>query len=326
MSLAHRLNYYRRIFPAYLGRRNSHLTFWHDSPEINLRSAAHKLGEYYMPFLEKADYPGPYDAGGIPLLDYQGSLGRQYNPIAVAQFGLGNFNAFCRSGDLARRQKFLGIADWLVVNLETNRAGLRVWNHHFNWEYRTTLRAPWHSALAQGQGISVLVRAYSETQDSRYMEAAQYAFAAFQKETGDGGVLHVDQRGDLWLEEYIVSPPTHILNGFIWAMWGVYDYWLTTADDAARQLFAATTATLKRNLVSYDAGFWSLYELAGTRLKMLASPFYHRLHIAQLGVLHKLTGEEIFARYAGKWSAYRYNFFNRNAALAYKSAFKLLYY
>ena len=326
MGLTHRWKYYRRIFPAYLGRRNSHLTFWHDSPEINPHFAVHKLGEYYMPFLQKADYAGPYDQQGIPLLDYQGSLGRQYNPIAIAQFGLGNCNAFCRSGDRERKQTFLAVADWLVGNLETNRAGLRVWNHHFDWEYRSTLRAPWHSALAQGQGISLLVRAYSETQDSKYMEAARDAFGAFERETDEGGVLHVDERGDIWLEEYIVSPPTHILNGFIWASWGIYDYWLASGDAAAKQLFAAAISTLKRNLKNYDVGFWSLYELAGTKLKMLASPFYHRLHIAQLGVLYRLTAEDIFARYAEKWNAYRSNFFQRNAALAYKSAFKLLYY
>jgi len=225
-----------------------------------------------------------------------------------------------------RRSKFLAVADWLVANLETNQAGLQVWNHHFDWEYRTTLRAPWQSALAQGQGISVLVRAYSETGNAKYMEAAASAFAAFKKETREGGMLHIDERGDVWLEEYIVSPPTHILNGFMWASWGIYDYWLATGDEDARELFAAAVGTLKRNLDEYDVGFWSLYELAGTRLKMLASPFYHRLHIVQLGVLHKLTAEGIFARYAEKWSSYRSRFFNRNAALAYKSAFKLLYY
>ena len=326
MNLAHRLNYYRRIFPAYLGRGNSHLTFWHDTPEMNRHFAPRALGEYYMPFVEKADYAGPFDQQGVPLLDYRGKLGRQYNPIAIAQFGLGNFNLFCRTGREQRRHKFLLAADWFVANLETNRAGLRVWNHHFDWEYRTTLRAPWHSALAQSQGISVLVRAYDETGDGIYLESAALAFAALQKETSEGGMVHVDERGDPWLEEYIVSPPTHILNGFIWATWGVHDYWLATGDEAARQFLAATICTLRRNLEKYDAGFWSLYELAGTRLKMLASHFYHRLHIAQLGVLQRLTGEELFGQYAERWDGYRRNFLKRNAALAYKSAFKLLYY
>lgn len=178
MNLAHRRNYYRRIFPGYLGRSNSHLTFGHDSPDINYRFAPRSLG------------PG-------------------------------------------------------------------------------------------------------------------LAFEARQKETSEGGMVHLDERGDPWLEEYIVSPPTHILNGFIRATWGVYDYWLATGEEAARQLFGATISTLRRNLEKYDAGFWSLYDLAGTRLKMLASPFYHRLHVAQFGVLHRLTGEELFAQYAEKWDGYR---------------------
>jgi len=279
-----------------------------------------------MPFLQKANYPGPYDSNGIPILDYQGSLGPRYNPIAIAQFGLGNFNAFRRSGPAGRLAKFLAVADWLVSNLESNPAGLRVWNHHFDWEYRTTLRAPWQSALAQSQGISVLVRAYEETGKDVYLDNAKSAFEAFMQTTDKGGVVYIDERGDPWLEEYIVSPPTHILNGFIWATWGVYDYWLATADVSARELFAATIDTLKRNLERYDVSFWSLYELAGTKLKMLASPFYHRLHIVQLCVLHKLTGEDLFAQYAAKWSSYRNKLLNRNAALIYKSAFKLLYY
>lgn len=326
MGLANRLVYYRRIVPAYLGLRNSHLTFWHDSPEINVQCSPYKLGEYYMPFLQKADYPGPYDSSGIPVLDYQGSLGRQYNPIAIAQFGLGNFNAFQRSGQSGRLEKFLVVADWLVSNLESNQAGLRVWNHHFDWEYRTRLRAPWQSALAQSQGISVLVRAYQETGRGVYLDSAKSAFEAFRRTTDEGGVVYVDKRGEPWFEEYIVSPPTHILNGFIWATWGVYDYWLATHENTARELFDAGVNTLRSNLESYDIGFWSLYELAGTKLKMIASPFYHYLHIVQLAILHKLTGEDLFAQYAARWSVYREKVVNRNAALIYKSAFKLLYY
>jgi heparosan-N-sulfate-glucuronate 5-epimerase len=326
MGLASRLNYYRRIFPAYLGQRNSHLTFWHDSPEINAQSSRYRLGQYYMPFLEKADYPGPYDRHGIPLLDYQGSLGRQYNPIAIAQFGLGNFNAYCRSGEDERRTKFLAVADWLVANLEPNRAGLHVWNHHFDWEYRSWLRAPWQSGLAQSQGISVLVRAHEETGNATYLESARMAFQPFRKEIPDGGIVYVDERGDSWLEEYIVSPPTHILNGFMWAMWGVYDYLLATEDTVAQRIFEASARTLRNHLARYDLGFWSLYEQSGTWLQMVASPFYHRLHIAQLRVMHFLTEEALFLHYADRWESYRHSSSKRARALCHKCAFKLCYY
>jgi hypothetical protein len=69
-----------------------------------------------------------------------------------------------------------------------------------------------------------------------------------------------------------------------------------------------------------------LYEQSGTRLKMLASPFYHRLHIVQLAVLHQLTGLNIFADYAARWKAYAASPVKRAAALGYKCAFKLCYY
>jgi heparosan-N-sulfate-glucuronate 5-epimerase len=326
MGLASRWNYYRRIFPAYLGLRNSHLTFWHDSPEINPESSRYKLGQYYMPFLEKADYRGPYDGDGIPLLDYQGRLGRQYNPIAIAQYGLGNFNAYRRSGEGKRRAKFLAVANWLVRNLESNNAGLHVWNHHFDWEYRDWLRAPWQSALAQSQGISVLVRAYEETGQAMYFEYARMALQPLQKEIRDGGVLHVDEHGDTWLEEYIVSPPTHILNGFMWAIWGVYDYFLATGDTVARRIFEASVRTLRNNLACYDVGFWSLYEQSGIWLQTVASPFYHQLHIAQLRVMHFLTEETFFLHYADRWESYRQSRSKRTRALCHKFAFKLCYY
>ncbi len=148
----------------------------------------------------------------------------------------------------------------------------------------------------------------------------------FQRPIAEGGVAFTDESGDLWFEEYIVSPPTHILNGFIWALWGVYDYALATKEAAAQELFARGVRTLLHNLDRYDLGFWSLYEQSGTRLPMVASAFYHRLHIVQLRVMHRLTGEELFARVADRWESYARSRVNRARALGYKSAFKLCYY
>ncbi len=279
-----------------------------------------------MLFTEKADYRGAYDPSGIPQLDYHGNIGLQYNPIAIAQYGLGNYNLWRRTGEPGRKQKLLLIADWLCSHIEPNAHGVAVWNHYFNWEYRDTLKAPWYSALAQGQGISLLVRAHKETADPKYIDAARRAFLSFQRPISEGGVAFTDESGDLWFEEYIVSPPTHILNGFIWALWGVYDYLLATKDISAQDLFSRGVRTLLHNVERYDLGFWSLYEQSGTRLPMVASTFYHRLHILQLRIMHRLTGEETFFRLAARWETYARSPANRARAIAYKAPFKLLYY
>ncbi len=332
MRMSARWKYYRRIVPAYLSSGRSQLTFWHETPEISARANAQaqagcrQLGPYYMSFREKADYAGAYDAAGIPMLDYRGAIGLQYNPIAIAQWGLANYNRFSETSDAARLQKTLKAADWLTDNLEQNPHGLHVWNHHFDWEYRNTLKAPWYSGLAQGQGISLLLRAHAQTGCAKYQQAAEQAFVSLTKPIAKGGVLFEDDEQNLWIEEYLVDPPTHILNGFMWALWGVFDFWIARADASAKQIFDRGVQTLLHNLPRFDTGYWSLYEQSGTRLKMLASPFYHRLHIVQLRVMASLTGNDRFAEFAERWEGYTRQRTNRARALVEKSIFKLLYY
>jgi heparosan-N-sulfate-glucuronate 5-epimerase len=326
MSLSTRWSYYRRITRAYLGSGRSQLTFWHEAPEVNPRANFTQLGEYYMLFREKADYAGYYDSAGIPMLDYHGTIGLQYNPIAIAQWGLANYNIFCETGESIRWEKAVKAADWLVSNLKQNPHRLWVWNHNFDWDYRETLKAPWCSGLAQGQGVSLLLRVYAHSGQEMYKESGKKAFGALTRPIAEGGVLFEDEENNLWIEEYLVNPPTHILNGFIWALWGVFDYWLACSDKLSKNTFDRGVTTLLKNLARYDTGYWSLYEQSGTRLKMLASPFYHRLHIVQLQVMSQLSGDSLFTQTATRWEDYTQNSGNRTRALIEKSVFKLLYY
>ena len=304
----------------------SQLSFWHDPAELNPRAHTHALGEYHMTFSEKAQYAGPYDGKGIPLLNYHGAVGLQYNPIAVAQWGLGNYNLFMRTASAEAHEKYLKASDWLCERLEKNSHGLHVWNHYFDWEYRERLKAPWYSGLAQGQAISLLVRAHAESGERKYLNCAALAFRSFLCDVACGGVRFTDSEKNIWFEEYLVSPPTHILNGFIWAAWGVYDYFLATGSREAMSLFAAAVKTLDANLGRYDLGFWSRYELSGTLLPMIASPFYHRLHVTQLRVMHRITSEKTFDQYATRWESYARSPSKRSRAFFYKGAFKLCYY
>ena len=326
MTVAARWRYYRRVVPAYLGSGQSQLAFWHETPEINPQATNTQFGPYYMLFREKADYAGHYDEAGIPMLDYRGTIGLQYNPIAIAQWGLGNCNIFCNTHNESRLQKTLKAANWLAAHLEQNPAGLWVWHHNFDWEYRDPLKAPWYSGLAQGQGVSLLLRAYAETRNENYLEAADRAFLALTTPIGEGGVLFEDAEKNLWIEEYLVDPPTHILNGFVWALWGVFDFWLARADAAARRVFDRCVDTLLHKLPCFDTGYWSLYEQSGTRLKMLASPFYHRLHIVQLRIMATLTGERRFTEFAERWQGYANRRANRTRAVFEKSIFKVVHY
>lgn len=324
-SLRDRFQYFRRIFKVYLTPRKGYLSFWHEEPAVSEGITRDTLGPYYMTFADKTHYHGPRDSSGVILLDYFFDIGRQYNPLAIAQYGLGHFNLYLKTKHPAHLAEAHAQADWLVRNLEEER-GMFVWKHHFRWHYKQYLAPGWYSAHSQGAGISLLARMYGETHDERYREAAVRAFKALDTDVQCGGVRVVDSRGDVWLEEYVVTPPTHILNGYIWGLWGVWDYYLLTNDSAGKRLWDRCVQTLIRNLPKYDAGFWSLYDLSRQRMRMVVSHFYHKLHIVQLQIMYILTKEKLFLEYRDRFAHYERGVLNRVCALIYKTVFKLLYF
>ena len=320
-----RAAYLARVLKVYAHRSSGPLSFWYERPELNERAFGGGR-EFYMRFAGKAAYKGPFDAAGIPLLDYQGDIGRQYNPIAIAQYGLARFNAWSRSGDAADRAAWVAVADWLSREMRPNTYGVRVWMHDFNWPYKQLLRAPWFSGLAQGNGLSMLVRAATAANDPRYADAAHLAFASLSLAVDRGGVLVTDDRDDLWIEEYLVDRPSHILNGFMWALWGVHDYAEWSGSAGAARVRDRCVATLRTRLPEFDTGWWSLYEVRDQDREMLASRYYHSLHITQLQVMHRLTGHAEFADFASRFQGYLDRRSNRAHAFARKVFFKLRHY
>jgi heparosan-N-sulfate-glucuronate 5-epimerase len=319
-----RLAYLARIARVYANRSSGPLSFWYERPRIN--EAAFGGMPYFMVFQGKAAYRGPFDGEGVPMLDYRGDIGLQHNPIAIAQYGLACFNRWHEQASNKDKTAWVTAADWLERALVPNSFGVPVWMHLFDWPYRQLLMAPWYSGLAQGNGLSMLVRAAQATGEDRYARAAHKAFEPFRLDVAAGGVVATDDRGRIWIEEYLVDPPSHILNGFIWALWGIYDYARWSGARDASQLFEACTATIADALPEYDTGRWSLYELPAGGPPMLASRYYHELHIVQLRVMQRLTGNRTFGAFADRWESYLDNPLNRARALAGKAVFKLRYY
>ncbi|RPG19019.1 MAG: hypothetical protein CBC84_001155 [Pelagibacteraceae bacterium TMED124] len=325
--MINRLRYWKRIFSTYLFGGKSNLSFWHGDPEINDLAKYNELDQYYMKFHAKAQYEGNYDNNGIPMLNYQGDIGIKYNPIAVSQWSLGNYNLWKKNNTKENYINFIKGADWLNENLETNDFNIYVWQHHFNWIYKEDLINPWYSGLAQGQGLSVLCRAYNITNEQKYLDSIEKVYRSFLVDVENGGVTFTDVDGDIWIEEYIMkNNPTHILNGFIWGLWGIYDYWLMTKNKDVQKLFKKYVKTINDNMSEYDIGYWSLYEISNLPIYMRASIFYHKLHIVQLKILFKMTNNPIFESTAMKWSKYLNNKINIIRATLMKIIFKIFYY
>jgi hypothetical protein len=159
-----------------------------------------------------------------------------------------------------------------------------------------TLEPPWYSGMAQGEFLSVLCRLYEFTEDSSYIDFAARVFASFLLPRGssDRWTVRIDSLGFYWIEEYPHEQvPGQTLNGFIASLGGVYDYYLSTRDERAKEVWDMGLTTLRYYLPQYlRKGETSLYCL-GHRFP--ATPGYDRFHVDLLRGLHRMTGDPYFA-------------------------------
>jgi len=281
---------------------------------------------YYLDFSAKLKYRGPFDALGRPLLDYTGKIGIQYNPCAVAQYGLGALYDHGKSGSRRSLDISLSMSDWLVEHISHITDGNRfsVWLYDFDLD-AYDIKAPWQSALSQGQGISLLSRAYAITGNAKYADTASRAFESFLIDVGKGGVRRTIAEGVVF-EEAPTRRLSCILDGFIFGLFGLYDLHIFQRHAGAFHEWNQAVETLERILSQFEMRFWSRADLYNQRPKMIASPFYHKLHILQLRVLHRITQKDIFRVYSDRWNTYASNPLYFCAALIYKIFFKLAYY
>jgi hypothetical protein len=155
--------------------------------------------------------------------------------------------------------------------------------------------------MAQGEAISLYLRMHQALGRPAYLDTAWRAYRFLAVPWSDGGVRRYDADGNLWLEEFPSEPPSFVLNGFIYTLFGLYDLYRVTGDHGVKQDIDACLRTLAANLHRFDAGYWSLYDL---RRRELVRYYYQKnVHVPQMAVLHRLTGDPLFERYRRTWEA-----------------------
>lgn len=135
------------------------------------------------------------------------------------------------------------------------RAGGIAWESYFSF---SGARPVWVSALTQGTAIQALSRAGVRLQEPTYFEAARAATGIFSV-APPTGVRVALPRGAFYVI-YSTNPKLRVINGFIQALVGLFDFAKFANDDAGRALFADGDAGAQAVLPSYDTGAWSLYD------------------------------------------------------------------
>ncbi len=263
-----------------------------------------EIAGYYNDLTEKVTKDDP----NILVPKYHVDTGEElYFSIGIFQYGLAAYDLFLKTHDEIYKNKLIACADWAFENQQDNGSWIT-----FAYE------SPEHpySSMAQGEGISMLIRAHIETKDDKYLLAIHKAKDFMLKPISDGGTTNYFG-GDVYLYECTHDPL--ILNGWIFSLWGLYDYSKYIEDSEVKKVLHATLISLKKKLPEFDIKYWSKYEDG----KRISSPFYHKLHIAQLLVMYDLFGDHIYKEYAEKWEAYQKSFWKPKVAFVKKAIQKV---
>lgn len=234
-----------------------------------------------------------------------------YNPTTLANFALWHHTRHVRNG-IALPNAF-----WATIGKLQQMVGP---DGALRYDYEFDGMPPgWVSSMAQGQVLSVFARAYLFSPDPSLIEQGNRILDFMLKPASEGGTRSSMADLDSSLANYAtfneyeprVSP--HTLNGFLFTMFGLYDW--AALDRAqpgkgvkgplAQAYFDCTVFTLSKTLHYYDIGGFSAYDLAHVldRTKRpSAGPVYHRIHIAQLVALNSVAPRPEFLHWARNWA------------------------
>ncbi len=269
--------------------------------ELGNVSLEPELGSYYIDmrpamihYLD-GTYGGDFDELGVPRIMDGGEL--IYSPVNICQYGFMLHADYLETKDEALMQTLKAVLDRLIA-LQVEKDDTIAW-YSYTFDFKYKINPPWASGMSQGEAISFYLRMYQLTGDEKLLVFANKAYKFLNIDVKDGGVMTRDAKDFLWYEEFPSTPSSYVLNGFIYTIFGLYDLYRVSPNPELKSTIEECNATVKYYLPDFDAGYWSYYDLLK---KELVRYYYQKnVHVPQLRVLGKLTGDTVFMNYATKW-------------------------
>jgi hypothetical protein len=236
-----------------------------------------------------------FDESYVPIHVYKER--ESYHPLYIAQYGIQMIEVYKNT----KRDSLLTILNSIALKLEELsivKDSAIFYPYTFDFPLHDiedeTMVAPWYSGMCQGQVLSFYCRLFEITADTSYINKADSTFNSFLMLKGQGHVPWVscvDSKGNLWLEEYPRDVPALTLNGKIFAIYGVYDYYRFRENKTVLNVLQASLTTVKRNIFKYrNDNDLSWY----CQKHSVQNEGYHNIHVEQLLMLSKITSDKYF--------------------------------
>lgn len=242
------------------------------------------------------DYREPLDEDSIEMAEYRGEL--YYHPVVLAHrmyVFLGTYHGTGNETHLARAEKYA--RKLMDISYATNGARYIPYTVRYavHGDSSITLPQPWYSGMAQGENLAIMTRLYELTDNPEYLEYARQLFRSLTRLQGAAApwVVRLDSLDYYWIEEYPHDQrPGQTLNGYQFAVVGLYDYYRVTKEPDAHRVYELALTTLKQYLPFFRRPGQTSYYCLGH--KAVTDEYYHGLHIYLTEKLFEMTGDPFF--------------------------------
>lgn len=286
--------YHNHYLPRY---SNKNAMIYYEDEDFQ----ADTLGRYYADFTKSIySKPHAFDAQGVFYLI--AAKQKLYNPTAIAECAIVAYERM-KGGRNEEQEVFEKNIQWLEQNLTHLENGTAVWNYQFDWYHE---KAPWSSGIAQGIGISAMLRAYQFYKADKYLQYAQRAFAFMNLPKEQGGKLNTSDTYNHWYDEG--NRNHHVLNGHIFSLFGIWDLYRVTKSGMYKSCFDKGCNCIKNTIADFDLGFFTKYD---NRSPMPANNSYHSIHAVQFRALASIRTDSFFLQYADKFDNYNKSYVSR---------------
>jgi hypothetical protein len=185
-----------------------------------------------------------------------------------------------------------------LLPLAVERGGALAWEYYFTFDGG---KPPWVSGLAQGTALQALGRAATRLgREADVLPIARQAMHVFELPPPVGVRVRRGEGAHYLI--YSFNRRLRVLNGFLQALVGLYDFGVYAHDEQARALFAQGDLVAREEVPAYDTGAWSLYSrVAHTRESDLS---YHKLVRDFLGSLCQRTSTDVYCQTRDRFTGY----------------------
>ncbi len=248
-----------------------------------------------------------FSKDSFPIFNYEGKS-YDFHPGVYTERVLSNIYDYKTTGNELYLKRVLKYYDVLIKNgVQIDSALLFPNNYSFKLHgYKNQqMVPPWFSGFTQGVALSAATRLYKITKDKKYLDDMRriansfYFLKPASSDHKNVWISCIDSTQNIWFEEYPQEYPGYTLNGKVFAILGLYEYYLVSSNPEIKKLVLGGLTTIKKNI--------GRYRMEGTIskycLKHVANfdTIYHTIHVKQLHTLALITGDTLFEHMSRKF-------------------------